>query len=459
MRQVYTSDSFNGSTQFARSAADTCPELASKLEGVNSFEGQSFHTYYWPQELADLAGKKVAVISTGATGAQLISTVFQRRPNWFAPLHNSAIDDETQAKISSYDEIFERCREAPGGFLHGPDRKGTANDVKDAGGRAARLLGESSMTPPASPSGWATSATSWWTRGLTPSSPRLSPTRSGDGPRLCDGGEADPVRPRFRQASRSNEDRILSYEAFNRDNVHLVDLNDMPIERSLRMACARPSATTSSTSSSTPPGGGFDAVTGAFDRIEFIGAEGRRFAKSGATAEHLSRSPDRGIPQPDHPGRTTGRVGVEQLPALDRGRGRLGDRTRPLHQPRVLNHRGAQQLHTRSRLHPSGADSRGRAGVRQHVKDIYSVLPLSKAKSWFTGCNSNIQGNPRYLIYNGGAPKYRKRLAQVASNEYEGVRLRMRAWRRHPSTCDGSGRPRAIAAPNGPNGSCYLSSW
>jgi len=59
----------------------------------------------------------------------------------------------------------------------------------------------------------------------------------------------------------------------------------------------------------------------------------------------------------------------------------------------------------------------------EHVKDMYNMLLLRKAKSWFTGYNENIdgrEGSTRYLIYNGGAPRYRKRLAEVAANDYEG---------------------------------------
>src|SRR5262249_37719288 len=37
-----------------------------RLQGMESFEGQSFHTYYWPQEPIELAGKRVAVVGTGA---------------------------------------------------------------------------------------------------------------------------------------------------------------------------------------------------------------------------------------------------------------------------------------------------------------------------------------------------------------------------------------------------------
>ncbi len=61
-----------------------------KIEGIGSFKGDSFHTSRWPHTPVTLAGKKVAVIGTGATGVQTIQevckdaghlTVFQRRPN------------------------------------------------------------------------------------------------------------------------------------------------------------------------------------------------------------------------------------------------------------------------------------------------------------------------------------------------------------------------------------------
>jgi glutathione S-transferase len=39
-----------------------------RIAGVEDFKGQSFHTFHWPHEGVDLAGKKVAVIGTGATG-------------------------------------------------------------------------------------------------------------------------------------------------------------------------------------------------------------------------------------------------------------------------------------------------------------------------------------------------------------------------------------------------------
>jgi cation diffusion facilitator CzcD-associated flavoprotein CzcO len=66
-----------------------------RISGVETFQGQSCHTHYWPKEPVRFEGKRVAVIGTGATGVQTITevaktvghlTVFQRTPQWCAPL-------------------------------------------------------------------------------------------------------------------------------------------------------------------------------------------------------------------------------------------------------------------------------------------------------------------------------------------------------------------------------------
>jgi 4-hydroxyacetophenone monooxygenase len=64
-----------------------------EIEGIDSFAGPAFHSARWRHEV-DLADKRVAVIGTGASGAQLVPviaeqaaelTVFQRTPNWLLP--------------------------------------------------------------------------------------------------------------------------------------------------------------------------------------------------------------------------------------------------------------------------------------------------------------------------------------------------------------------------------------
>jgi 4-hydroxyacetophenone monooxygenase len=61
-----------------------------KIDGLESFQGPSFHTARWPSEL-DVSNKRVAVVGTGCTGYQLVPELvketehvylFQRSPNW-----------------------------------------------------------------------------------------------------------------------------------------------------------------------------------------------------------------------------------------------------------------------------------------------------------------------------------------------------------------------------------------
>ena len=58
---------------------------------------------------------------------------------------------------------------------------------------------------------------------------------------------------------------------------------------------------------------------------------------------------------------------------------------------------------------------------------MYSTMLMRKAKSWFTGYNSNVKGHEegkvRYLVYNGGTPKYVSTINDVAASGYEGVTL------------------------------------
>lgn len=70
--------------------------LLPAIEGLDSFEGHSFHSAQWDHGY-DLNGKRVAVIGTGASAVQFIPaiagsvgrlTVFQRTANWFMPRKN-----------------------------------------------------------------------------------------------------------------------------------------------------------------------------------------------------------------------------------------------------------------------------------------------------------------------------------------------------------------------------------
>ena len=96
------------------------------IEGIDTFEGPSFHTARWPHSEIDFSGLRVGIIGTGASGVQTIQaicknvehlTVFQRRPNWCAPLHNSKINTEEMQQIrSGYTEMYDLCAQTQAGF-------------------------------------------------------------------------------------------------------------------------------------------------------------------------------------------------------------------------------------------------------------------------------------------------------------------------------------------------------
>lgn len=87
-----------------------------KLDGIEKFKGQSFHSAQWPANL-DLTNKKVAVIGTGASAIQFIPEiqpevqqlhVFQRTPAWVIPRLDSPIS-KTKKRLFRYVPLLQRA--------------------------------------------------------------------------------------------------------------------------------------------------------------------------------------------------------------------------------------------------------------------------------------------------------------------------------------------------------------
>ena len=105
------------------------------IPGRESFQGPTYHPARWPKEGVDFTGKRVGIIGTGATAIQAIPeiakqcghlTVFQRRPNWAAPLHNAKISKQEMEDIKKrYDDIYAYCATTPGWFIHQLDPRKT----------------------------------------------------------------------------------------------------------------------------------------------------------------------------------------------------------------------------------------------------------------------------------------------------------------------------------------------
>lgn len=384
-----------------------------RYPGMASFEGRSFHTYDWPHEPLDLTGKRVAVIGTGATAVQLIPVVaevaedlvvFQRRPNWCAPLHNRPITPDEMAGIkASYDEIFARCARSPGAFIHGPDRRAFAEVPREerlafwerlyASPGFEKWVGnfrEVLMDEEANAEFSAFVADKIRQRVHDPVlAEKLIPRDHGFGVQRV------PLETNY-------------YEAYNRANVHLVDIEETPI---VEITPAGIRTTDQERAFDVIVyATGFDAITGAFDRIDITGAGGRALRD----LWHLGPSTYLGVFVAGFPNLVmlTGPQGASNSTNFPRAIEYGVDWATDLY--RYMAEHGYTRVE---------ADDEAQAEWTEHVKELYSGLLLRKAKSWFTGYNENVDGHDitRYLIYNGGAPRYRKHLDAVAADGYPGL--------------------------------------
>lgn len=110
------------------------------LQGLEDFKGQAYHTGKWPHTPVDFAGKRVAIIGNGPSGAQLLPAIvdtvqsvdlYQRTPTWTTPLNNAPIDETRQAWLQDhFEEIAAKLGSPanPTGFLHDPAGKFSSAD-------------------------------------------------------------------------------------------------------------------------------------------------------------------------------------------------------------------------------------------------------------------------------------------------------------------------------------------
>lgn len=383
--------------------------------GMDRFEGESFHTFHWPKEPVELKGKRVAVIGTGATGIQVIAeiadkvgdlTVFQRRPNWSAPLHNGPISDEEMADIRErYDEIFATCARTPGGFEHEPDRRGFYNLS-----RAERVaLWDQLYDEP---------GFGIWLRNFVEIfmdeaanaefSEYIAERIRG---RVDDPEVAEKLIPRDHGFGVQRVPlETHYYEAYNRDNVHLVDLSETPIQEITRSGIR--TGDRDYDFDIIVYATGFDAITGSYDRIDIAGVGGQKLRDKWAEGPVTYL----GVLVNGFPnlmmvaGPQSGSASTNFPRGIESSVDWISD----------LLEWAIKGGHTRLEA--------TREAERQwtlHVEQSYSMLLMRKARGWFTGYNSNVDGHEagkiRYVAFNGGAPKFMERLNQVAERDYEGV--------------------------------------
>jgi cation diffusion facilitator CzcD-associated flavoprotein CzcO len=383
------------------------------IPGVDSFKGRSFHTGLWPHEDVRFEGKRVAVIGTGATGVQTIQevaktaghlTVFQRTPNWCAPLHNAKIDPEEMKRIrAGYPQMFQRCQETFSCFLHTPDPRKTF-EVSEAERLAfwEKLYAEPGfgiwqgnfsdiLTDRAANKALSDFVANKIRQRVKDQkvAEKLIPKNHGFGTRRV------PLETRY-------------YEVYNQPNVELVDISETPIE------CITENGIKTTDKEYVFDiiifATGFDAVTGSFDRIDFRGVNGTRL-----------KDKWRGGPQ------TYLGVMVEDFPNMMMLIGphtALGNIPRSIEYnvdwvTRLLRHARDHQI---TRI---AATAEGVKNWTDHVHSLGEGLLSNEIDSWMTGVNRNVEGKSVRIInrYSGSAPAYRARCDAVANAGFKELAL------------------------------------
>ena len=377
------------------------------IPGIGDFAGECHHTGQWPHEPVSFAGKRVAIIGTGSSGIQCMPeiakeaahvTVFQRTAQFAFPAGNRPLTDEDRAEARvQWDAIKQTMNANPGGFPH---------------------AGHSRMAMDATPAEREALYERLWQRG-------------GFGFFLDNYNDivlseeanqslADFVRAKIRSIVRDpvtakklmpdhfvmTKRPILEdgyFEAYNRDNVSLVDLREDPIE------------TFTETSLRTRSGEhpidmlvlatGFDAISGSMLRLNPTGRGGTRLAERWSDRFHNYLGLTiHGFPNlfmlhgPGSPG-----VFYNMPLGAERQMGWVGN---------LVRHLGERDL---GAVEPSVESEDAWA---EEVAALAGATLFPRTDSWWTG--ANVEGKPRYFAAYLGGSIYYQRIADVAEQDYAG---------------------------------------
>jgi cyclohexanone monooxygenase len=378
------------------------------IEGRDGFAGRTFHTGRWPHEGVDFSGRRVAVIGTGSSAVQSIPfiaaeadqvSVFQRTATWAVPAHNEPLDPAAVAEIKAdYANWRQKARDSSSAFGgYYPRREVSALDADEA--ELAEQYDER----------WEVGGLSF----LRAYNDLLLDERANATAAAYIRGKIAELVDDPETAALLSPDTIVGckrlcvdtdyYATFNRPNVRLIDVSSDPIER---IDAAGPVV-----------GGmlhevddivfatGFDAMTGALERIAIEGRGGRplRDAWSAGPVTYLGLQVA-GFPNlftitgPGSPSVLTNMIAsIEQhvewitdaIVALDAG----GFRT----------------------IEPADEAQDRWVG---YVNEIANHTLFHGCSSWYLG--ANVPGKPRVFMPLPGFPEYRAVCEQIVADDYRG---------------------------------------
>ncbi len=382
-----------------------------EIEGFDRFQGRHYHTGDWPREAVDFTGQRVAVVGTGSSGIQAIPRiaaqaaalfVFQRTPNFSIPAWNEPLAAERQREWKAeYAQHRARARATRSGILYEYSQRGAFEVSEDERRREFEAR---------------------WARGGANFTHAFSDIFVD---KAANDLAAEFVRERIRETVRdpTTAARLLPtdhpigtkricvdtgyYETFNRENVTLVDVRATPIQAITPTGIRTTEA--SYALDSIVFATGYDAVTGALERIEIAGEGGLRLKEKWTAGPRTYLGiMTAGFPNffmvtgPGSPSVLTNVVvAIEQ------------------HVEWIADCLAYLQAEGLERIAPE-ADAE--EGWVEEVNAVASRTLFPQAASWYMG--ANIPGKPRvFLPYVGGFGRYAEICRAVAAEGYRGFNL------------------------------------
>ena len=376
--------------------------------GVDSFQGERYHTGNWPHDPVDFAGKRVGFIGTGSTGIQAIPqiaktarqlTVFQRTPNYAIPARNAPLRPGDQREVKArYREIRERMRTSPSGLPFAVAERAVLEEPPDL---YLEALEEA------------------WQAG---GPPFLMMYRDVAVAEDANAIVADFVRSKIRETVRDPATaellcpidhpigskriciEIEYFETYNRDNVELVDVRHSPVEE-ITPTGLRTSERTYELDVLVFATG-FDAMTGTLLRIDIRGRGGvplrERWADGPRTYLGLQVAGFPNLFTITGPGSPS--VLSNMVVSIEQHVDWIAD---------CITDLRAANLDTIEAL------PEAETIWVEHVNEVGAMTLYPKANSWYLG--ANIPGKPRiFMPYVGGVGVYRQYCDEVREAGYQG---------------------------------------
>ena len=381
--------------------------------GIDSFQGDSYHTGQWPHEGVDFTGKRVGVIGTGASAVQAVPliarqaadlTVFQRTANYIVPARNGPVDPEVvAARKRDYQGIWNRVRASYFGFELNFIEKGALEASPEE--RERELMAR-----------WEQGGFGIWLGSYVDiffNDEANATVREFLHDRIRetvdDPETAELLIPKgYPFGCKRNPLDSGYFETFNLPHVHLVDVKSNPIaaitEQGVRLEDGTEYAFDAIVYAT-----GFDAMTGPLNAIDIRGRGGQllrdKWAEGPRTYLGLTSA---GFPNlfmitgPQSPSVLSNMpVSIEQHVEFI---GRIiGD----------MRARGAETIEPTRQAEDAWV---------AHNQELAEATLFPTADTWYMG--ANIPGKPRvFLPHLGFVGPYRQKCDEVAANGYEGFVL------------------------------------